>query len=599
MDSSEQNNPKKENFLAPDLVIDDRFKIIEPIRKTIGCVVYHAWDIQQETDKSLLILPQILQADVDAMEIIKENAGALKWLNHPVIAGLYGIHTKGPYNYLEMEFIAGKSIRRQKYENKSAEFSEDIVQQLAIPVLEGLEYAHNQNLLHRNIKPQKILLTGNNQPKLIDFGISDALRSAMALVRDTSSRSAILFMPPEQIRGKQLSVQSDIYALGATLYYILDGKPPFYHGDIHYQILNELPDPIRGVSEEMNNILLKCMAKDISERYQTCGEMIRDIQKLKSGIEPATVEEKEPEFEEYFNNINSSDDVENEPEWISGTNNETHKNFFADNKIINLLVEKIKSSKPVLIWVGAFFIILFLVIGYKVIFSSNANSSTGYSGKVSRDSGTNERMIEALNNAADKQYAAGRYIIPKGNNALELYLEVLKIDSKDEHALNRIKAMKDKLYTEAKNYLDNWMLVEAEELIDNSLDSFEDDQRFKDLSAELNELFDHAEKLPIRIEILNGDGRAAIANTLSKFLKNNGFKVVNTDNYRVNGMVNWQVANTEFLGSLPDNERIGNLESMLNLNYEQKKLGRKQFKSANLLIILGHDYDKIPALRQR
>ena len=109
MDTSEQKAAEKEKFLPSGLIIDDQFKIIEPVRKTSGCIVYHAVDIHQEADRALLIIPPLIQADYEAMDILKENARVLKWLNHEYIARFYGFHNRGVYNYFEMEFVFGKS----------------------------------------------------------------------------------------------------------------------------------------------------------------------------------------------------------------------------------------------------------------------------------------------------------------------------------------------------------------------------------------------------------------------------------------------------------------------------------------------------------
>jgi len=598
----DQSSKKKENFLPANLIIDDRFKIIEPVRKTIGCIVYRALDMQQDSYKALLIIPPLLKADLEAMEILKENAALLQTLSHPKIAGFYGIHTGQEYNYFEMEYAPGKSVRRKKTETQESQFTEYTVKHLALQILEGLEHAHNLNLLHRNIKPQKIILSDHQTVKLIDFGISDILRRAMSLVVNTSSLSAILFMPPEQIRGKNLSVQSDIYSLGATLYYMLDGNPPFYQGDIQYQILNEEPEPVEGVSGDMNNIILRCLSKDPAQRYHACGQLILDLQSLAEQPKKEGSEKLEPEAEpgepSTVFEIHSDEETEH-TEWIVNGEKPQTGGFFKNNKFIFLLSEKIKSSKPVLLWVGSFFIILLCVVSYKIFFSNGISSTSGYSANTNRDPETTQRMAAALNEAADKQYSDGRFIAPKGSNALELYLEVLKIDPDNRHASDQIQSMKDKLYDNAKNYLDNWMLVEANELIESSVQYFEDDERFKQLHEELEELFDRSDSLPIRIEILNGVGKSGIANALSKFLKNNNYKVVNTDNYRVSGMVNWQVKNSVFIGSIPENERIENLESLLKLTYNQDKLSHKQFKSANILLILGSDYQKIPVLSRR
>lgn len=601
MDIPEQNNQKKENFLNTGLMLDNRFKIIEPVRKTSGCIVYRAWDYEQETDKALLMIPPIIQADFEAMEILKQSARSLKWLNHIYIAGFYGLHTRGQHSYFEMEFVPGKSIKRKKYESRDKRFSENMARWVALQILEGLAYAHNQNVLHRNIKPQKIIFTGKGQVRIIDFGVSEALRNAMALVRDISSRSAILFMPPEQLRGKNLSVQSDIYSLGAALYYLLDGKPPFYHGDIHYQILNEQPEPIEGVSDELNNIILKCLSKDIDQRYENCEQMMLDIRKLSAMkeekvIEPQPVIEKEDE--EKIDLLDPSSLIKEKVEEKSDTFTLINEEPFDEKEsIIEIFINKIKMNKSILIWVGLFFIVVISVIGFKVIVNSNDGGGSGfYSGDSNRDKQTRQRMIAALNTAADKQFAEGRYIIPEGNNALELYLEVLKIDSDEEHARSRIESMKDKLYADIQRYLDDWMLIEAEELLESCLDYFEDDGRFEKLEDELNDLLEKGESLPVQIEILNGAGQSGVANTLGRHLEKNGYKVVHKDNYRVNGMVNWQVGRTLFIGSLPESKRIEKLEKILNLKYQRDKLSGKQFKSANILIILGADCQKIPAL---
>ena len=593
MDTSENNNQKTESFFESGLIIDERFEIIEPIRKTSGCIVYRAVDLKQGTDKALLMIPAVIQSDFEAMGILKESARGLKWLNHIYIATFYDLHTRGVHNYFEMEFVPGKSIKRKKYESRDKKFTENMARWVALQVLEGLAHAHEKDLLHKNIKPQKIIFTGAGQVRLIDFGVSGSLRNAMALVRDTTSRSAILFMPPEQLRGKQLSFASDIYSLGATLYYLLNGKPPFNHGDIHYQILNENPDAIEGVSDDLNRIILKCLSKDISQRYETCEDMIKDIRNISQSSKQEPIKPPIPEQKPLL-----TEKVKEVEKPITRPLAEEEP-FGNRNSIFTIFAEKIQMNKSILIWISLFFITVLSVISYKVIFTdSDENRSARNLENSSEDTETNLRMIAALNTAADKQYAKGRYIAPKGNNALELYLEVLKIDSKEEHAIKQIESMKNKLYNDIKRYLNDWMLIEAQELLESCLDYFDDEKKFDELDEELSELLKRSDSLPIQIEILNGAGRSGIAKTLSRFLKENKYKVVNSANYRVNGMVNWQVKKTYFIGSLPKNDRIEKLEELLNLKYKREKLPRKQFKSANILVILGGNYRNIPVLKR-
>jgi hypothetical protein len=149
-----------------------------------------------------------------------------------------------------------------------------------------------------------------------------------------------------------------------------------------------------------------------------------------------------------------------------------------------------------------------------------------------------------LNSAADKLFVKGQLISPKGNNALDMYLEVLEIDPDEKHATEQIESMKSKLNNDVKGYLKDWMLVEAEELLHSCMVYFKDDERFEKLDEEYKALMKQADTLPLQIEILNGSGKSGIAGTLSKHLIKSGYKIVNADNYRVNGRVNWQMRKT-------------------------------------------------------
>ena len=427
MDTSKQNTPRKENILETGLIIDDLFEIIEPIRKTSGCIVYRAKDLTEKTDKALLMIPPVIQSDFEAMGILKETARNLKWLNHTYSAKFYDFHARGRYSYFEIEFVPGKSIKRKKYENPDKKFTENMVRWIALQILEGLSHAHSKDLLHKNIKPQKIIFTGSGQVRLIDFGVSGAIRNAMALVRDTTSRSAILFMPPEQLRGKKLTFASDIYSLGATLYYLLESRPPFNHGDIHYQILNEQPEPIEGISSGLNNIILKCLSKDMDQRYQTCDEMMEAIHNI-SRVQDKKLPETKPPVVQKESVIQIEIEKKSEPIPVADD-----AYFEEGESFIDMITEKIKMNKSVLIWLSAFFIVVISVITYKVLFSSENGKKSSYGSVNSdQDEQTNIRMMTALNSAADKLFVKGQFISPKGNNALDMYLEVLEIDPDDQ-----------------------------------------------------------------------------------------------------------------------------------------------------------------------
>ena len=145
-DKKEINQRNNDRFLPSGKMIDNRFEIKEPIRKTSGCIVYRANDKTNNTDKALLIIPPIIKVDFEAMDSLRESAQLLKWLNHPYIARYYGLHTSGEYTFFEMEFVPGKSVKRKKFESPNKIFSENMAKWGALQILEGLSFAHKQNI---------------------------------------------------------------------------------------------------------------------------------------------------------------------------------------------------------------------------------------------------------------------------------------------------------------------------------------------------------------------------------------------------------------------------------------------------------------------
>jgi formylglycine-generating enzyme required for sulfatase activity len=172
-----------------------------------------------------------------------------------------------------MEYVSGESLAEKKLKRKDKKFTEEEVRAYMLQVLEGLEHAHHKKIIHKDIKPQNIMLTESGQVKLMDFGIAESVHSSMSRLKNTGSSGTLVYMSPEQLRGKDVGKEADIYSLGATMYELLTGHPPFYQGDITYQIINEKPEAIPGVSEQMNRIVLKCLEKDHKSRFASCEAM--------------------------------------------------------------------------------------------------------------------------------------------------------------------------------------------------------------------------------------------------------------------------------------------------------------------------------------
>jgi len=176
-----------------------------------------------------------------------------------------------------MEFVDGNTLNAMLYEQPYQKMLEDRVKQLALLIIEGMIYAHRKGVIHRDIKPQNIMVTKEGQVKIMDFGIAETLRNSMSRLQPTGSSGTLVYMSPEQITGEKIGKESDIYSFGAMVYELLSGHPPFYEGSVLYQILNKPVKNIEAVSDEMNQLLQKCLSKKIEYRFSSFEDVIQSF----------------------------------------------------------------------------------------------------------------------------------------------------------------------------------------------------------------------------------------------------------------------------------------------------------------------------------
>ncbi len=263
-------------------IIDERYEIVRKLGQGSFGAVYLAYDRHMEIEKALKVIPEAVSNDKEAMLSLKKEASIMVKLNHKNIVRVYDFHDSGTIKYIDMEYVDGTSLADLKLEKPGKKFPEAEVKQYALQIAEGLAYAHNKKVIHKDIKPQNMMLTKEGVIKLMDFGIAETVHSSMSRLKNTGSSGTLVYMSPEQLRGKDVGKEADIYSLGATLYELLSGNPPFYQGDISYQIINEQAEPIDGVSEQMNSTILKCLEKDRTKRFSDCTGLI-SVLKEKAG----------------------------------------------------------------------------------------------------------------------------------------------------------------------------------------------------------------------------------------------------------------------------------------------------------------------------
>ncbi len=263
-------------------VIDGRYRIIRKLGQGSFGAVYLAWDKELETNKALKIIPEALSNDREAMLSLRKEAAIMVKLNHKNIVRVYDFHHTGGMKYIDMEYVEGKSLADLKLKKPGKKFTEKETKLYALQIAEGLSYAHRKKVIHKDIKPQNIMLSGEGEIKIMDFGIAETVHSSMSRLKNTGTSGTLVYMSPEQLIGENVGREADIYSLGATLYELLTGNPPFYQGDITYQIINKKPLPLTGVSPQMNNIVLKCLEKDRKQRFADCEGLMETINNKKN-----------------------------------------------------------------------------------------------------------------------------------------------------------------------------------------------------------------------------------------------------------------------------------------------------------------------------
>jgi len=272
-----------------------RYHILEQLGEGGMAIVYKAYDTRLERDVAIKIIRKGAFPADHIERILKRferEAKALARLSHPNILKIhdYGEHEGSPY--LVMEYLPGGTLKQKM--GRPIPWKEAI--QLLLPIAEALDYAHSQNMIHRDVKPANILLTQRGQPMLTDFGIAKVLdlEETLELTGTSAALGTPEYMAPEQATAKSVDHRADIYSLGVVLYEMVTGRKPFI-ADTPMAVLikhatEALPRPTKfapNLSDEVEKILLKALAKQPENRYQDMGELVSAFKGASAGKVPA------------------------------------------------------------------------------------------------------------------------------------------------------------------------------------------------------------------------------------------------------------------------------------------------------------------------
>jgi eukaryotic-like serine/threonine-protein kinase len=301
--------------------IINQYKILSSIGKGGMGEVFLALDTKLDRKVALKILPSEFAEDADRMNRFVREAKSASALNHPNIITIYEIGESGGTHYIATEFIEGGTLRKHL---KGENFSLKTVLDIAIQIASALQTAHSAGIVHRDIKPDNVMIRSDGLAKILDFGIaklseppmiagglSVGEEDATAIKPQSTSPGLVVgtanYMSPEQAKGKEIDARSDIFSFGIVFYEMLTGKRAF-EGETALEsissILKDEPRPISqilpDVPSEIERIVNKTLRKDRDERYQTAKDLLIDLKDAKQSLELQNLLERTaaPEKEE-------------------------------------------------------------------------------------------------------------------------------------------------------------------------------------------------------------------------------------------------------------------------------------------------------------
>ena len=263
----------------------NRYKLLEKIGEGGMGVVYKAKCTLLNRFVAVKILKAELSKDVDFITRFKKEANSIASLSHANIVNVYDVGSQNNINFIVMEYINGKTLKQVIKDNVRLNSLNTI--NIALKIAKALEYAHKNNIIHRDIKPDNILITEDNIVKLTDFGIAK-IADAETLTNSNKIIGSVHYFSPEQAKGKFVDCRTDIYALGVVMYEMITGQLPFNGENSISVAIMHVQEPvippnkvITDIPENINTIILKALEKKTINRFQTAKELTQVLNAIK------------------------------------------------------------------------------------------------------------------------------------------------------------------------------------------------------------------------------------------------------------------------------------------------------------------------------
>lgn len=331
--------------------INDRYQIIKTLGEGGMANVYLAHDTILDRKVAVKVLRGDLANDEKFVRRFQREALSASSLSHPNIVEMYDVGEDDGQYYIVMEYVDGKTLKQVLKQRGALSITEVI--DIMLQLTDGMAHAHDAYIIHRDIKPQNIMILSNGMIKITDFGVATALNSTQ-LTQTNSVMGTVHYLPPEQANGKGSTIRSDIYSMGIMMYELLTGLVP-YKGDNAVEIaLKHLKEPLPSVKksnpsipQSIENIIIKATAKNPKNRYADSRSMHED---LKTALDESRKDEKRYVYPYAENDLDDTKKLDEEIKTIKKTQEvKKEKNIEEEYNI-----EKKKSNKLLIILISIF-----------------------------------------------------------------------------------------------------------------------------------------------------------------------------------------------------------------------------------------------------